>query len=128
MSHKRFRTDKSRTAQLIRLMFGRRFHMAEMEKLNNPETVDQIADSITVPGYKVLEFNLRDLARELWRVADELGETRQIEPMQLQYTLRRHAAAYAASLELFPLVGKGSDETAKEVLRHPHRMKGVEIR
>jgi hypothetical protein len=124
----RNRTDKSRTVRLIELMFGRRFHMPEMEKLSNPETVDQIADGVTIPAYKALEFYLRDLARELWRVADELGETQQIEPVQLQYTLRRHGAAYAASLELFPLVGEGSEKAAKEVLRYPHRMRGVEIR
>lgn len=122
----RFRTDKSRTRRYIELMFGPK--EKDMQQ-DNPNTaaIDKLADDITVPAHKVLAYNLWDIARELNRLGNELEEDGEIEPVQVRLLVRRLAAAHHASIELYPVAGKGNEATAKEILAKPHRMKGVEI-
>lgn len=139
MGRVRPRTPKDITLRKIRELFGNKPRALKPQKEEampeelkpqeaQTQSVDQIADELKLPAYKSLQFCLQDIARELFRTARELDETKEIDPGQLRLAVRRVAAAYRAAQELFPPVGLGSEEAAKDAIYNPHRMKGEVIR
>jgi hypothetical protein len=105
-----------------------------MEKPIKPQTFEQsqdaldaITSNLPIEPHKYLYFFLHDLATDLIYAARQLKEHNELEPAELRRIARRAMAAYVACLELFGPTGPENDDVVQDILRNPHRMKGVEI-
>ncbi len=82
------------------------------------ELVDELAEE-GLPRHLRVAYALYDLARDMVRMANEARDTEAVDLGELSRLARRALAVrLAAEAE--------SDQKAREVLAHPHRMKGVE--
>jgi hypothetical protein len=82
------------------------------------ELVDELAEE-GLPRHLRVAYALYDLARDMVRAANEARDTEAVDLGELSRLARRALAVrLAAEAE--------SDQKAREVLAHPHRMKGVE--
>ncbi|ADD28741.1 hypothetical protein [Meiothermus ruber] len=104
-----------------------------MEKPTKRQTFEQSQDALEaitsnlhVEPHQQLYFFLHDLATDLIYAARQLKEHNELEPAELRRIARRAMAAYVASLELFGVTGPENEDAVRDILRNPHRMKGVE--
>jgi hypothetical protein len=92
--------------------------MKEKPKSKLEELVDELAEE-GLPRHLRVAYALYDLARDMVRAANEARDTEAVDLGELSRLARRAlAVCLAAEAE--------SDQKAREVLSHPHRMKGVE--
>ena len=92
--------------------------MKEKPKSKLEELVDELAEE-GLPRHLRVAYALYDLARDMVRAANEARDTEAVDLGELSRLARRALAVHlAAEAE--------SDQKAREVLAHPHRMKGVE--
>jgi hypothetical protein len=92
--------------------------MKEKPKSKLEELVDELAEE-GLPRHLRVAYALYDLARDMVRAANEARDTEAVDLGELSRLARRALAVrLAAEAE--------SDQKAREVLAHPHRMKGVE--
>lgn len=105
-----------------------------MEKPIKPQTFEQsqdaleaITSNLSIKPQQHLYFFLHDLATDLIYAARQLKEHNELEPAELRRIARRAMTAYVASLELFGVTGPENEDVVQDILRNPHRMKGVEI-
>jgi hypothetical protein len=92
--------------------------MKEKPRSKLEELVDELAEE-GLPRHLRVAYALYDLARDMVRVANEARDTEAVDLGELSRLARRALAVrLAAEAE--------SDQKAREVLAHPHRMKGVE--
>jgi len=92
--------------------------MKEKPKSKLEELVDELAEE-GLPRHLRVAYALYDLARDMVRMANEARDTEAVDLGELSRLARRALAVrLAAEAE--------SDQKAREVLAHPHRMKGVE--
>jgi hypothetical protein len=92
--------------------------MKEKPKSKLEELVDELAEE-GLPRHLRVAYALYELARDMVRAANEARDTEAVDLGELSRLARRALAVrLAAEAE--------SDQKAREVLAHPHRMKGVE--
>ena len=82
------------------------------------ELVDELAEEGR-PTHVRIAYHLYDLSRDLVRFANEVRDTEEVDPKELARLARRLlAAVYALEAE--------TDVGVREILSHPHRMRGKE--
>ncbi|ADH63773.1 hypothetical protein Mesil_1898 [Allomeiothermus silvanus DSM 9946] len=91
------------------------------------DAIDAITSDLTLQPEKYLYYALHDLASDLIYAARQLKETGELEPAQLKFVARRALAAYVASEQIFDAKNRETDEKIQDILRNPHRTKGMEM-
>ncbi|APD10180.1 MULTISPECIES: hypothetical protein [Thermus] len=81
------------------------------------ELVDELAEE-GLPRHMRVAYALYDLARDMVRAANEARDTEAVDQGELERLARRALAVVAAAQA-------ENDAKARELLSHPHRMKGV---